>query len=47
MNSTFSEMNKPPKKDAAGGSANPGVVDVEPLKAYQNQIAVIQRDSVW
>ena len=33
-----------PRKDNA-----PSVVwmDVEPLKAYQNQIALIQRDSVW
>ena len=32
------------KKDAA---PNTVWMDVEPLKAYQNQIALIQRDSVW
>ena len=34
-----------PKKDAVAN--NPNWMDVEPLKAYQNQIAIIQRDSVW
>jgi len=47
---SYGELNKPAKKDAAGGNAaaaNPGIVAVEPLKAYQTQIATIQRDSVW
>ena len=33
-----------PNKDAA---PNPVWIDVEPLTNYQNQIALIQRDSVW
>ena len=47
---SYGELNKPAKKEAAGGNAaaaNPGIVAVEPLKAYQSQIATIQRDSVW